>query len=192
VPLDVLLLGAPGAGKGTQAKRISEDYEIPQISTGDILRAAVSAGTELGRRARPIMERGELVPDEIIIGLIRERLTNDDTKAGCIFDGFPRTIGQAEALDAMLAGIGRSLRVVLLLDHQHEDNVVARLLARLEQEGRLDDTIETIRRRLEVYREQTAPLVSYYGERSILQEVDASRDIPEVYSQVTSILGRLV
>ena len=191
MPLDILLLGAPGAGKGTQAKRVSEHYGIPQVSTGDMLRAAVSTGTELGRQAAPIMERGDLVPDEIIIGLIRERLSEHDTTAGCIFDGFPRTIAQAEALDAMLAGIDRALSVVLLLDHDHEEEVVQRLLGRLEQEGRSDDTIETIRRRLEVYHEQTSPLISYYRGRSILAQIDASKSIDEVYEQVATTLDRL-
>jgi adenylate kinase len=190
VPLDLLLLGAPGAGKGTQAKRISEDYGIPQISTGEMLRAAVVAGSELGRRAKPIMERGDLVPDEIIVGLIRERLDEHDTQDGAIFDGFPRTTAQAEALDAMLADIGRALRVVLLLDHEHEHEVVKRLLGRNEEEGRADDTLETIRRRLEVYRQQTAPLIVYYRIRSILAPVDASKSINDVYTDVKSILDR--
>jgi len=191
MPLDILLIGAPGAGKGTQAKRIADDYGIPQISTGDMLRAAVSSGSPLGLQAAPIMERGELVPDAIIVGLIRERLSEGDTKAGCIFDGFPRTIVQAEALDTMLAGIGRALRAVLLLDHGHKDEIIKRLLGRAEQEGRTDDTRETILRRFDVYHEQTSPLISYYGERSILAEIDASRSIDEVYRQVAATLDHL-
>jgi adenylate kinase len=190
MPLDILLLGAPGAGKGTQAARIAAEYGIPQVSTGDMLRAAVAAGTPLGERARPIMERGELVPDDIIVGVIRERLAEPDTLGGVIFDGFPRTIPQAQALDAMLPEIGRELRAVLLFELD-EAVAMERMLGRAEKEGRPDDTPETIRRRLEVYREQTAPLIGYYRERSVLAELDAAGTVDEVYAQVKAILDRL-
>lgn len=190
MPLDILLLGAPGAGKGTQAARIAADYGIPQVSTGDMLRAAVTAGTPLGKRARPIMERGELVPDDIIVGVIRERLAEPDTRNGVIFDGFPRTIPQAEALDAMLPEIGRELRAALLFEL---DDAIAieRMLGRASKEGRADDTPETIRRRLEVYAEQTAPLVDYYKRRSVLSRIDASGTVDEVYAQVRNVLDGL-
>ncbi len=190
MPLDLLLLGPPGAGKGTQARRIAEDHELPQISTGEMLRAAVAAGTELGRRVAPILAAGELVPDELIVALIRERLGEDDTAAGCILDGFPRTIAQAEALDQMLAGIGRRLAVVVELQLD-EDVAVARLLGRAAQEGRVDDTPDTIRRRMEVYREQTEPLTAYYLARSILVGVDAGGTVGEVHAAIENVLVRV-
>lgn len=190
MPLDLLLLGPPGAGKGTQAKRIAEDYDIPQISTGDMLRAAVAVRTELGLRVEPILAAGELVPDGLIVALIRERLGEGDTSSGCILDGFPRTIAQAEALDEMLAGIGRRLAVVIDLQLAEEE-AVRRLLGRAEQEGRTDDTPETIRRRMEVYREQTEPLAAYYLARSILVGVDAGGQIGEVYAAIEDVLERV-
>jgi adenylate kinase len=191
MPLDLLLLGAPGAGKGTQAKRISQDYGIPQISTGDMLRAAIAAGTELGRRVAPILDSGELVPDDLIVELIRERLLDNDTGAGFILDGFPRTIAQAEALDAMLERIDR--RIAAVLEFQlPQVEAVRRLLGRAEQEGRTDDTPETITRRMDVYRDQTEPLVAYYLSRGVLVGVDASGTVDEVYAQVTDVLERLV
>jgi adenylate kinase len=190
MPLDLLLLGAPGAGKGTQAKRIADDYGIPQISTGDMLRAAVASGTELGRRVEPILEAGELVPDDLIVELIRERLGDTDTRAGFILDGFPRTIPQAEALDTMLQEIGR--RVAAVLEFQlPEAEAVQRLLGRAAQEGRADDAPETIRRRMEVYRAQTEPLVKYYLAQGVLVGIDASASVDEVYQQVVEVLERL-
>jgi adenylate kinase len=190
VPLDLLLLGAPGAGKGTQARRIAGDYGIPQISTGDMLRAAVAAGTELGRRAKGIMDAGELVPDDVIVGIMRDRLTQADTEGGFVLDGFPRTIPQAEALDAMLGGLGR--RLALVLEFQlGEDEAARRMLGRAEEEGRSDDTSEVIRRRLEVYREQTEPLVAYYLGRSILVGVDAAGTVDEVYARIVDVLSQV-
>jgi len=190
VPLDLLLLGPPGAGKGTQAKRIAGEYGIPQISTGDMLRAAIAARTELGLRVEPILAAGELVPDALIVALIRERLGERDTASGCILDGFPRTIAQAEALDEMLAGIDRRLAVVVELQLTEEE-AVRRLLGRAEQEGRTDDTPETIRRRMEVYREQTEPLSAYYLARSILVGVDAGGQIGEVHAAIEDVLERV-
>ncbi len=187
--LDLLLLGAPGAGKGTQAKRISDEYEIPQISTGDMLRAAVAAGTELGRRVEPILEAGELVPDALIVELIRERLGHEDTRTGFILDGFPRTIPQAEALDAMLEDIDR--RIAAVLEFQlPEAEAVERLLGRAAQEGRVDDTPDTIRRRMEVYREQTEPLAAYYLARGLLVGINAAAGVDAVYQQVVQVLER--
>lgn len=190
LPLDLLLLGAPGAGKGTQAKRISEDYGIPQIATGDMLRAAIAAGTELGRKVKPILDSGELVPDDLIIALIRERLAQSDTQAGFILDGFPRTIPQAEALDAMLAEIGRRLAVVLEFQLDEEE-AVRRLLGRAEEEGRSDDTPEVIRRRMVVYREQTEPLVAYYLGQGTLVGIDGGRPVGEVYAEIEDVLERV-
>jgi adenylate kinase len=190
MPLDLLLLGAPGAGKGTQAKRIADDFAIPQISTGEMLRSAIAAGTELGRRVEPILEAGELVPDEIIVELIRERLGDEDTRKGFILDGFPRTIPQAEALDGMLAGIDR--RIAAVLEFQlPEAEAVERLLGRAVQEGRADDTPETIQRRMEVYREQTEPLTTYYLGQGILVGINAAASVDDVYQQVVEVLERL-
>ena len=190
LPLDLLLLGVPGAGKGTQAKRISEDYGIPQIATGDMLRAAIAAGTELGRTVKPILDSGELVPDDLIVALIRERLAQGDTQAGFILDGFPRTIPQAEALDAMLAEIGRRLAVVLEFQLDEEE-AVRRMLGRAGEEGRSDDTPEVIGRRMVVYREQTEPLVAYYLGNGTLVGIDAGRPVGEVYAEIEDVLERV-
>jgi adenylate kinase len=175
----LLLLGPPGAGKGTQAVRLVEQLGIPQVSTGDMLRAAVKAGTEIGKQAKAIMDRGELVSDEIVIGLIRERLSEDDAREGFILDGFPRTVVQAEALDTLLDEMGQKFErcVALVCD---EEALVGRLLKRAEIEGRADDNEETIRNRMQVYREQTAPVVGYYADRGLLVEVDGMGDIETV------------
>jgi adenylate kinase len=188
MPLDLVLLGAPGAGKGTQAQRIVGGYGIPQISTGDILRAAVAAGSALGERVRPIMESGQLVPDDLIVDLIRERLAEPDTAGGCIFDGFPRTIPQAQALDEMLPEIGRRITSALFFDLPDEE-AKRRMLGRAEQEGRADDTPEVIEERMRVYHEKTAPLLSHYRDSSVLVRIDAGGTVDEVYAQVTAVLG---
>ena len=189
MPLDLLLLGPPGAGKGTQAKRLAQTHGIPQLSTGDMLRAAIAAGTELGRRVKPIYDAGELVPDEVVIELIRERLADPEASGGAIFDGFPRTVAQAEALDDMLKEIGREL--VLVLEFQlDEETAVARLLGRARPEGRSDDSEDVIRNRFRVYREQTEPLLAYYLARGILVGIDASGTINEVQDEIENVLER--
>ena len=190
MPLDLLLLGAPGAGKGTQAKRLASEHGIPQIATGDMLREAIAAGTELGLRVKPIYDRGDLVPDDLIVELIQERLAAADTEAGFVLDGFPRTIAQAEALDAMLARIGRKLAAVLELQLAEEE-AVRRILGRAEQEDRADDTPEVAARRFQVYREQTEPLVAYYLAQGILVGIDASRPVDGVYAQIEDVLVRV-
>ena len=190
MPLDLLLLGAPGAGKGTQAKRIATAYGVPQIATGDMLRAAVASGTELGNRVKPILDSGELVPDELIVALIRERLSQGDTGAGFILDGFPRTIPQAEALDAMLDEIGRKLAAVLEFQLD-EREAIRRILGRATEEGRSDDTSEVAKRRLEVYRAQTEPLVAYYLAQGILVGIDASGPVGEVYRQIEDVISEI-
>ena len=154
----LLFLGAPGAGKGTQAKTLVERLGIPQISTGDMLRAAVAAGTEVGKLAQRYMERGDLVPDEVVIGVARERLSEPDCEPGFILDGFPRTRAQAEALDKILEEMGTPLEACVTLEVP-EDELVGRLLKRAELEGRSDDNEETVRTRMHVYRDQTEPLV---------------------------------
>ena len=186
--LRLLLLGPPGAGKGTQAERLVKRHGIPQISTGDMLREAVAAQTEIGLRAQKIMERGELVPDEIVIGVARERLSREDARVGFILDGFPRTVNQAGALDELLDSLGWKLDCCMALVAD-EPAVIARLLRRAEIEGRSDDSEETIRRRLRVYREQTEPLVAYYRDRDVLAEVDGMGSIDEVEKRIEEALG---
>jgi adenylate kinase len=187
MPLDLLLLGPPGAGKGTQAKRISAERGTPQIATGDMLRAAMANGTELGQRVKPIYDRGDLVPDDLMIEIIRERLSDDDTAAGFILDGFPRTIPQAEALDAMLQELGRRLSCVLEFQLDPDD-AFERLVGRGEEEQRTDDQPETIRHRLQVYAAQAEQLIAYYLAKGILVGIDAGRSVDEVYAEVEQVL----
>jgi adenylate kinase len=183
----LLLLGPPGAGKGTQAERLARALGIPQIATGDMLRAAVRAGSDVGRRAQAYMDRGDLVPDEVVIQVAEERLREPDAAKGFILDGFPRTAAQAEALDAMLARLGVRLErcVALQVD---EDELVARLARRAEIEGRSDDNEEAIRNRMRVYREKTRPLIDYYAARSVLQEVEGEGTIDEVAARIEEAL----
>jgi adenylate kinase len=215
-PLDIVLLGAPGSGKGTQAERIAPAFSLPHVSTGDILRGAVKAGTELGVAAKHFMDSGELVPDEVVIGIIRERLTEPDTTAGFMLDGFPRTLGQAGALDDMLAGAGRALKLVLLIDVPEEE-LVQRLAGRRacracgrgynvvfdppKAEGvcdvcggdlfqRDDDNEATVRNRLAVYGRQTEPLIGYYRDKGILSTVyGGGRNPDQVFADVETLLG---
>jgi len=186
--VNVLLLGPQGSGKGTQAKRIAAEYGLAHIATGDMLRAAIAAGTPLGRAVKPIIEAGELVPDELMIDLFRERLDEEDTREGFILDGFPRTMAQAEALDAMLAEIGRDLDIVFEL--QIADEIcIARLLKRAELEGRTDDTPDAIARRLQEYHEKTKPLIGYYRLRGNLVGLHADRSIDEVFGEIQEALA---
>jgi adenylate kinase len=183
VPLDVLLLGVQGAGKGTQAKRIAADYGVAHIATGEMLREAIAAGTELGHRVQPILESGELVPDDLMIELIRERLQAEDAENGFVLDGFPRTMTQAEALDSMLADIGRPLSVVFEL--QVPDEVaLGRLHRRAEEEGRADDTPDAIEKRLELYHRETEPLVAHYRLLGNLVGIHGNRPENEVFGEI--------
>jgi adenylate kinase len=184
----LLLLGPPGAGKGTQAERLVKRLEIPQISTGDMLRAAVKAATPVGRQAQGFMDRGELVPDAVVIGVAEERMRQPDALHGFILDGFPRTAGQAEALDAMLAKLGVSLErcVALRVD---ENELVERLLKRAQIEGRADDNEAAIRTRMRVYREQTQPLIDYYRQRGVLREVDGLGTVDAVAARIDEALA---
>jgi adenylate kinase len=188
--LNVLLLGPQGAGKGTQGKLISEEYGIPHIATGDILRAAMAAGTELGRKVKPIYDAGGLVPDDIMIELIRERLCADDAANGFVLDGFPRTAVQAEALDEMLDEIGRPLSIVLEFQLPEEVSI-ERLTLRAPQEGRADDTPESIGTRLRLYHEQTEPLIEHYRARGNLVGVPANRPIEEVFDEIQRALEQV-
>jgi len=190
MPLDILLLGPQGAGKGTQGKLISAEYDIPHIATGDILRRAIAEGNELGRQAEPLLKAGQLVPDTIMIGLIRDRLAREDTERGFVLDGFPRTAIQAEALDDMLSEIDKPLGAVFEFQLP-EEMAVERLRRRAQEEGRADDTPEAIRTRLELYREQTAPLVEYYRARGILVPVHAERSVDEVFDEIQQALEQV-
>jgi adenylate kinase len=190
MPLNILLLGPQGAGKGTQAKRISAEYDIPHIASGEILRAEMQAGTELGLRVKDVYDRGDLVSDDLMIELIRTRLEQPDTENGFVLDGFPRTTVQAEALDAMFAEIGRSFSVVFAL--QIPDEVAfERLRRRARLEGRADDTDEAIRRRLENYHRETEPLIEYYRVRGNLVPTHGDRSENEVFAEIQSALEQV-
>ena len=212
----IVLLGAPGAGKGTQAKKLIDKYGIPQISTGDILRQNVAEGTPLGKEAKSYMDKGELVPDSVVLGLVEDRLKKDDCKKGYILDGFPRNTAQAEALDKILASLSMSLTGALSVDVP-KDDLMKRLTGRRTCKGcgqmynvyfspsknesvcdkcggalfhRDDDKEETIKRRLDVYDAQTAPLIDYYGKKNILKSVDGGTGtIDEIFVKVCKILG---
>lgn len=215
--LNLILLGPPGAGKGTQAERIREDFGLAHISTGDILRQAVSEGSKLGAEARRYMDAGDLVPDDIIIGIIVERLQEDDARDGFLLDGFPRTVVQAEALDATLAEHGRSVTAALAVEVP-PDEIIRRVSGRrvspstgrvyhvdfnppavegvCDEDGsqlilRDDDKPETVRKRLEVYREMTAPVEGYYEDRGLLHRIDGSASPTEVHDHVRAAIATL-
>jgi adenylate kinase len=186
--MNLVLFGPPGAGKGTQAKKLVAERGWVQLSTGDMLRAARSAGTELGRRVADIMDNGHLVSDEIVIELIEERLPEAEAAGGAIFDGFPRTVAQAEALDALLEGRGAQVdRVVRLVVDDEE--LVRRMEKRAAEEGRADDTVEAFKTRLSTYNSQTAPLLPYYESRGKLVEVDGMGSIEEVAAGIAKALS---
>jgi adenylate kinase len=184
----LLLLGPPGSGKGTQGALLVERLGIPRISTGDMLRAAVEAGTPVGRQAQSTMARGELVPDSLVIALAEERLRHADARDGFVLDGFPRTASQAEALDRLLDRLGTQLDACLALNVP-EQVVIERLLKRANLEGRADDTEETIRNRMRVYREQTRPLLDHYRRKGVLREVDGLGTIEDVAQRIQEVLG---
>jgi len=184
----ILMLGAPGAGKGTQAKSLAKRLDVPHVSTGDMLRAAVEAGTPVGRKAKAVMDAGDLVSDDIVIGIAEERLREPDAQKGFILDGFPRTIPQAEALDTLLGTLGCPLDCCLALEVDREA-VVQRLLKRAQLEGRADDNEETIRERMRVYEAQTAPLLDFYGKRDLVVSVDGMGEIDEIGRRVREALA---
>ena len=182
----VLIVGPPGAGKGTQAVMVARALGVPHISTGEMLRAQVARGTDLGKQAKVIMDSGALVPDAIVIAMVKERLAEADAGCGFLLDGFPSTAAQAEALDREVAG--RPLELVLSLE-VGEDEVVRRLLKRAESEGRSDDTEETVRNRMAVYREQTEPLIAYYRSKGTLRPIDGMGTIGEIFSRIAAALA---
>lgn len=184
----LLLMGPPGAGKGTQAKLVAERLGIPAISTGDIFRENVAGQTELGQKAQRYMDAGDYVPDEVTNAMVRDRFAQDDAKAGFLLDGYPRTMDQVKTLDDMLAEYGHAIEAVVVLEVDR-DVLVARLLERAEVEGRTDDTEDVIRRRQEVYAEQTAPLIDVYAKRGIVMRVDGSGEVAEVNDRVLEAIS---
>lgn len=182
----LVFIGPPGAGKGTQAEYLIKKYHPAHLSTGDMLRAARDAGTEVGLKANEYMSKGELVPDQVIVDIIKERLTQDDCKEGFLLDGFPRTITQAEALDVMLKEAGTPLDVVLELRVPEEE-----LFTRLASRGRADDQPDAIRTRLVGYRNQTSPLLDYYGKQGLLQTIDGLGAIEEIWSRIETVLDKI-
>jgi adenylate kinase len=188
--VNLLVLGPQGAGKGTQAKRISAEHGIPHISTGDMFRTAAAAGTELGRQVEPILAAGELVPDELTVALIRERLGEPDAADGFVLDGFPRNLAQGEALDEMLAGIGKSLDAILFF-HVPDAVGLERALERARLEGRGDDTPDVIKRRLEIYHSDTEPVVEHYRVTGKLVPLHAEREIEQVWREIEEALDRV-
>lgn len=213
--MKIIMLGAPGAGKGTQAKRIAEKYGVPHISTGDIFRMNIKNGTELGEKAKTYMDKGMLVPDELVVDLVVDRVAKDDAKNGYVLDGFPRTIPQAEALDKALEAIDEKVDYAVNVEVPDE-NIVNRMAGRracvscgatyhlvhipTKVEGicdtcnselilREDDKPETVQKRLEIYHEQTQPLIEYYTKKNILVEVDGTKDMAEVFNAIVKVLG---
>ncbi|MEE1195610.1 MAG: adenylate kinase [Lachnospiraceae bacterium] len=211
----IIMLGAPGAGKGTQAKQIAGKFNIPHISTGDIFRANIKGGTELGKKAKAYMDQGALVPDELVVDLVADRIKQDDCKDGYVFDGFPRTIPQAEALDKALEEMGSKIDFAIDIDVPDE-NIVNRMSGRRaclacgatyhvqfnapKAEGicdvcgkelvlRDDDKPETVKTRLDVYHTQTQPLIDYYTEKGVLKSVDGTQDVADVFQSILDVLG---
>lgn len=183
----LIFLGPPGAGKGTQAKILAENCDIAHISTGDMLRAAVAGGTKIGQEVKEVLDRGELVPDRLMIDIIKDRIGRDDCKQGFLLDGFPRTIQQAQALQELLAAEDQQISDVILLK-VNEEQLIARILKRGEESGRSDDTREVIENRISVYNQQTSPLISFYQDLGLLREVDGIGTIAEIQDRIVENL----
>ena len=189
--MNLLVLGPQGAGKGTQAKRIAAEYEIPHVATGDMFRAEQAAGTDFGRQVGEIMQRGDLVPDELTVAMIENRLAQPDASDGFVLDGFPRNLAQAAALDVMLGSIGRGLDAILFFDISDAAGM-ERALSRAALEGRADDTPAVIARRLEIYHRETEPIIEHYRATGKLVPLHADRSIEQVWSQISDALQQVV
>jgi len=185
----IILIGPPGAGKGTQAKLLEESMGLPQVSTGDLFRYNLKNATELGKLAQTYMDKGELVPDSVTVAMVKDRLARPDAANGAILDGFPRTTVQADALDALLAGLGGHIAVVPHIVVDREE-LVQRLLKRAQIEGRVDDSEDTIRTRMRVYEEQTKPLLDYYAQRGLVVEVDGQQSVADVQRDLRRVIGQ--
>jgi adenylate kinase len=183
----LVLFGAPGSGKGTQATRLKERLGVPHISTGDLLRGEIKAGTELGLKAKGLMDAGQLLPDDIMLGIIEHRLGEPDAKPGFILDGYPRNLAQADALDTVLARIGQPLDVVVKLDVP-DSAIIGRCEVRFEKEGRPDDNPDTVKKRLGIYADQTAPVADFYKQRGKLQVIDGVGELDDVTQRVLDVL----
>ena len=184
----LVLLGAPGSGKGTQAARLKEHLQVPHISTGDLLRAEVAAGSPLGLQAREVMARGDLVSDDILLGMLKDRFSRDDTRAGFILDGYPRNLAQAAALDRLLQDLGQKFDAAIQLAVDNEQ-IIERLAGRAKAEGRADDTPDSVRHRLNVYDEQTAPVIEFYRAQGQLTVVDGVGSLDDVFNRIVEALA---
>src|SRR5690606_14208825 len=184
----LVLLGAPGSGKGTQATRLKEYLQVPHISTGDLLRAEVAAGSALGLQAKEVMARGELVSDDILLGMLRERFSREDTRPGFILDGYPRNLAQAAALDELLGSLGQKFDAAVQLTVDNEQ-IIERLAGRAKAEGRADDNPESVRKRLEVYDAQTAPVIEFYRPHGQLTVVDGVGSLDEVFNRIVEAIS---
>ena len=185
----LVLLGAPGSGKGTQAARLKEHLQVPHISTGDLLRAEVAAGSPLGLQAKEVMARGDLVSDAILLGMLKDRFSRDDTRAGFIPDGYPRNLAQAAALDELLASLGQKFDAAVQLTVDNEQ-IIERLAGRAQAEGRADDSPESVRHRLNVYDQQTAPVIDFYRQHGQLTVVDGVGSLDEVFTRIVEAIQK--
>lgn len=186
--LNIVLFGPPGSGKGTQAENIIRKYNLKHLSTGDLLRAEIAGKTELGMKAKSIMDTGALVPDEIVIGMIEKRINTEKNPKGFIFDGFPRTVAQAESLDKMLSGKKTSITMMISLDVKWQE-LIDRLLKRGKEQGRSDDNLETIENRIKVYENQTKPVMNYYAGQGKAQYIDGMGTIDDIFKRIEKVIG---
>ena len=186
--LNIVIFGPPGSGKGTQSKNIIEKYGLIHLSTGDMLRAEMAAESELGLKAKNLVTRGELVPDEIVIGMIEKRIEASEAANGFIFDGFPRTVMQAEALDRLLSSRSMEITMMINLNVEREE-LVERLLLRSEKEGRADDNMETIQNRIQVYENQTSPVIEYYSNQNKARQISGLGTVDEIFSRIVEVIN---
>jgi len=186
--LNIILFGPPGAGKGTQSEKLIAKYHLCHISTGDLLRSEMAKKTELGLAAKKYMDSGSLVPDDVVIGMIRNKLAQDSSGPGCIFDGFPRTVAQAEALDELLSETGNTITLMIALQVE-ADELIKRLVKRGETSGRSDDTEETARKRIEVYDRETSPVANYYAKQDKYHAVDGVGEVNDIFNRICQVVG---